>query len=92
MVTVIIAQLRLTHSSNLLTRQLTSVVRQKSDNLNQQITLIPSYPHTLIASRDTSCRAPPVLKQVQRASCHPRDHLGTTSGPLDRNKYFVGQQ
>ena len=26
------------NSANLLTRQLTSVVRQKSDNLNQQIT------------------------------------------------------
>ena len=42
MVTVMIAQLRITHLSNLLTRQLTSVVRQKSDNLNQQITLIAS--------------------------------------------------
>ena len=42
MVTVMIVQLRITHSSNLLTRQLTSVVRQKSDNLNQQITLIAS--------------------------------------------------
>ena len=40
MVTVMIAQLPITHSSNLLTRQLTSVVRQKSDNLNQHITLI----------------------------------------------------
>ena len=28
------------NSANLLTRQLTSVVRQKSDNLNQQITPI----------------------------------------------------
>ena len=54
----------ITHSSNLLTRQLTSVVRQKSDNLNQQIT----------------------PKVRPRASYHPRDHLGTISGPLDRNK------
>ena len=42
MVTVMIVQLRITHSSNLLTSQLSSVVSQKSDNLNQQITLIAS--------------------------------------------------
>ena len=26
---------------------------------------------------------------MQRASYHPRDHLGTISGPLDRNEYLL---
>ena len=64
MVTVMIAQLRITHSSDLLTRQLTSVVRQKSDNLNQQIT----------GSARPKASATSVLS-FPRPS---RDHSGTT--------------